>query len=287
MPSSTDAAAAAADIGNERAALEAGTTRADGTGQEAEAAGNDAVAAFQEAAEGDANATGVSDAGAPSAVTVVAVGNTSTCAVTVAGQLVCLGMFQYDPSGSLAVCPANQDCFAPQVLAGLPAGVTSVAAGYKSICAVLSDGRVACWGEASSGIAPPGSITAVVIPNLSGVTSLSVGYGPLSPNAGAAASACAVGTGGAVECWGSGPVVNSMATPVPIAGLSSGVTAVSVGTSGACAITSGGGVTCWGEGEFVRPTNPVQVADSSTGATALSVGTNVACLVASGGNVMC
>jgi hypothetical protein len=127
----------------------------------------------------------------------------------------------------------------------------------------------------------------VIVPNLSGVTSLSVGYGPLSPVGGGGAIACAVVTGGAVECWGSGPVVNSTATPVPIAGLSSGVTAVSVGTSGACAITAGGGVTCWGSGEYVRPTDPVQVADSSAGATALSVGTEAACIVAAGGGVMC
>lgn len=275
VPSSMDAAGAATDIGNEGATLEAAATPVDATVPETDAAGD------------DTDATGVSDAGAASAVTAVAVGSTSTCAVTVAGQLVCLGMFQYDPNGSLAACPAAQDCSAPQVLAGLPTGVTSVAAGYKSTCAVLTDGRVACWGEAASGIAPAGSTAAVIIPNLSGVTSLSVGSGPLSPIANSGASACAVVTGGEVECWGGGYVVNSTATPVPIAGLTSGVTAVSVGTAGACAITAGGGVTCWGKGEFVRPTSPVQVADSSIGATALSVGTEAACLVGAGGNVMC
>jgi len=89
---STDGSILVSDQG---ATLEAGTTRADATVEEVDAAG------------GDADAPGVSDVGAPSPVTVVAVGNTSTCAVTAAGQLVCLGMFQYDPSGSLAACPAN------------------------------------------------------------------------------------------------------------------------------------------------------------------------------------
>lgn len=32
----------------------------------------------------------------------------------------------------------------------LPAAATQVSAGYYGACAVLADGRIACWGEASA-----------------------------------------------------------------------------------------------------------------------------------------
>ena len=53
---------------------------------------------------------------------------------------------------------------------------------------------------------------------------------------------CAVTRAGGVECieWtDESPVAN------PVAGLSSGVTAVATGGFHACVVTSGGGVSCW------------------------------------------
>ena len=58
-------------------------------------------------------------------------------------------------------------------------------------------------------------------------------------------SACALLSGGTVECWGG----NTGTVPVPIAGLT-GVTALSVGGGYNCALLSGGTVECWGEPRY-------------------------------------
>ncbi len=66
---------------------------------------------------------------------------------------------------------------------------------------------------------------------------------------------CAVTSAGAVECWGfdfygqlgDGQTTgNPVRAPVAVVGLSSGVSAVSVGYQHSCALTTAGGVQCWG-----------------------------------------
>jgi alpha-tubulin suppressor-like RCC1 family protein len=86
--------------------------------------------------------------------------------------------------------------------------------------------------------------------------------GVISVSAGTS-SACAVTASGGVQCWGenaNGALGNDSPTttcaaspcsgvPVPVIGLTSGVTAVSVGNEFACALTTGGGVQCWGQND--------------------------------------
>lgn len=89
-------------------------------------------------------------------------------------------------------------------------------------------------------------------------------------------SGCALLPGGVPSCWGN--------SPEPPAELSSGVTALAVGSGTACGIR-GGGVTCWGSGTgdgwgmSGSYTAPPSVA---SGATAIAAGRSSFCAVANG-----
>ncbi|HEY5628270.1 MAG TPA: hypothetical protein VIR16_02055, partial [Candidatus Limnocylindrales bacterium] len=124
--------------------------------------------------------------------------------------------------------------------------------------------------------------------------------------------------GGGVKCWGDNtygalgdgsatapqnPPEASSATPVDVAGLSSGVTAIAVGQSAACAINAAGRVECWGDnanGELgngstmsvATMTNidsavPVNVTGLASGVTAIAHGQSFACALTTGGGVRC
>ncbi len=239
---------------------------------------------------------GIGDAAATVASHFVAVsiGNDFTCALTASGAVQCWGS---SPVASSAY---------PVTVPGLESGVTAISAGNDYACALTANGAVQCWGQDTA------SVTPVTVPGLeSGIVAVSVGSTPRHPT-----SACALTAGGAVQCWGdntygqlgngssgfssNGTGVTSYSSeivPVPVTGLGSGVTAVSVGGVDACAVTAGGAVQCWGDNTYgqlgVDPMAlafsavPVTVPGLTSDVTAVSVGDGAACALTADGQVTC
>jgi alpha-tubulin suppressor-like RCC1 family protein/uncharacterized protein YjbI with pentapeptide repeats len=123
-----------------------------------------------------------------------------------------------------------------------------------------------------------------------------------------AAHACALLSGGTVQCWGDNAfgqlgngTTTSSSTPVAVTGLS-GATAIAAapGSYHTCALLSDGTVQCWGantssiygqtgqlgNGTFTDSSTPVVVSGLS-GATAIAVGSYHTCALLSGGTVQC
>jgi alpha-tubulin suppressor-like RCC1 family protein len=138
---------------------------------------------------------------------------------------------------------------------------------------------------------------------------------PLSVGTAGDGFACAVNSGGGVECWGDNSMgqlgngtLASSVTPLALPALSSGVTAVSAGGESACAIQSGA-VLCWGGNIFGElgigntvenncfdpelgvdvpcAVVPTFVSGLPSDVTAVSVGNAFACALTAAGAVWC
>ncbi len=163
--------------------------------------------------------------GLSSGVTAV----TANCALTSAGGVKCWGY----PYGLTPV-----DVFAPG------SGIVAV----THACALTSAGGVKCWGFNDRGQIGDG--TTVNRPTPVDVVGLTSGVTAVSAWGG---HGCALLSAGGVKCWGEnefgqvgdGTTVDRTA-PVAVAGLSSGVAAISAGVLHTCALMRDGGVKCWG-----------------------------------------
>jgi alpha-tubulin suppressor-like RCC1 family protein len=216
-----------------------------------------------------------------------------TCVVTGAGGAKCWGA---NDQGQLGDGTRTSSGSAVDV-AGLSTGVTAVAAGWAHTCALTTAGIVRCWGYNRQGQLGDGTTTGRRSPI--DVVGLS---GPVGAITAGDKHTCALTLAGGVKCWGAndygqlgdGTTINH-SSPVDVAGLASGVSAIAAGAWHTCALTSAGGVVCWGrdgwgqlgDGTTTGSRTPVNVAGLARGATAVAAGEYHTCALVSAGGVKC
>lgn len=191
---------------------------------------------------------------APSGLVAVSAGAGHSCAITLEGSVKCWGDNSH---GQLGDGTGGPDVFSaiPVDVKGLASGVATVSAGGSHSCAVTTEGAVKCWGDNSNGQLGDGSGgTDIFSATPVDVTGLASGVAELSTGQ---RHTCTATTAGVLKCWGSdstdtGPGLSgnegaNRTVPLDVAGLTSGVAAVSSGDLHTCTLTTGGGVKCWGD----------------------------------------
>ncbi len=172
----------------------------------------------------------------------------------------------------------------------------SISVGGAHACALLNNGRVACWGDNGAGQLGDGTYTkrqtAEEVAGLTDIAAISAG----------GEYTCALMKNGKVKCWGrnehgqlgNGTTENSM-QPVDIPGLAN-VTAIYAGSGHACAIIKDGTLKCWGEnlkgqlgnGSFSRlVSSPADVVGLGVTITSVSIGNEHTCVLTTNAGVKC
>ena len=237
-------------------------------------------------------ATDAQPASAAAAATVAA-GTGQTCALATAGGLKCWGLNDVGQLGD----GTTTNHSTPVDVVGLTSGVAAVSAGANHSCAVTLAGGVKCWGANASGQVGDGTTTAPTTPVdvvglTSGVAAVSAGHD----------HTCALTTAGGLKCWGfngtfqlGDGTTTSSSTPVDVVGLTSGVAAVSAGSSHTCALTTAGGLKCWGfntegqlgDGTTTFRSTPVDVVGLTSGVAGVSAASFDTCALTTAGGLTC
>jgi alpha-tubulin suppressor-like RCC1 family protein len=236
--------------------------------------------------------------GLTSGVKAMTTGDFYACVVTGAGAVKCWGQ---QNSSEPVLGTGNISAYnEPTQVVGLTSGFVDVVGGFGNVCARKTDGSVLCWGanedgEIGNGAATQAESTPKAPTALApGNTWLAVGYQTL----------CAVGQGGAAQCWGQGDdgivgdgttTSGDVTTPAYVYGLTTGVQKVVVGLDHACAIKTGGALVCWGynhhgqlgDGTTNDSAKPVNVLGLSSGVTAVGLGRYHTCALLQTGKVKC
>jgi alpha-tubulin suppressor-like RCC1 family protein/alpha-beta hydrolase superfamily lysophospholipase len=180
--------------------------------------------------------------------TTISAGDAHTCVRLSDGAVKCWGA---GSSGQLGNGGAS-NATTPVTVSGISTA-TGIGVGARNSCARLSDSTLACWGRNTDGELGSGSVggtstTPVAVSGISSAVAVAAGGEP-----GTTGHTCALLSTGAVMCWGKNATgqlgtgnTTSSSTPVQVSGLTSGVTAISLGTSSSCALVSDGTVKCWG-----------------------------------------
>jgi alpha-tubulin suppressor-like RCC1 family protein len=131
-----------------------------------------------------------------------------------------------------------------------PCSFSKVATGSSHVCALVSDGRVACWGSNSAGQCGGRGHARVrprPVPGVTDAASLALG----------SSYSCALLRDGTVACWGNnehgqlgrGNTDESDGSARPVSALTD-VVQVESGSVHSCALTASGTVLCWGGNDY-------------------------------------
>lgn len=225
-------------------------------------------------------------------VTMTSAGWSHACGLTPSGGVKCWGNNQYGQLGN----NSTTSSLTPVDVQGLSAGVASLHLGARHSCALLTDGKVKCWGANDLGQLGDFTVTNRMVPvaaRTANVTQMAAG----------ATHNCAVVSTGGVWCWGDdsfnkigNSTVGAYATePKLVTG--TGTTAsfkVSAGLNHSC-YTIVGFAYCWGYGSSGQLGNgttasqfaPTRVSGLSDAAVIDGGYGNHTCTLTSGGGVKC
>jgi alpha-tubulin suppressor-like RCC1 family protein len=184
------------------------------------------------------------------------VGKGHSCGLDGAGRLSCWGDNRFAQLGG-GTCEWSRP--EPLPVRELPPGITEVAVGGKTSCALTGDGLAWCWGDNTSGQVGNGSggggedVVPTATP-VAGIPAEVIGI------AVGESHACALLRDGSVRCWGDNrrgqlgvglPVGTLAMTAVPMAipGLTAPATRLAAGSAHTCALLQGDTVMCWGANE--------------------------------------
>lgn len=216
-----------------------------------------------------------------------------SCALSNAGAVKCWGA---SAEGQLG-WGYTYSSASPVEVTGLQSGVIQITAAEYHACALTQSGQVKCWGNGVGYKLGDGTETNRLTP----VTVVGLPSDIVAVEAGKWAT-CALTSGGAVLCWGSGSVANNSKSPSYITGLDSGVSQITVGSDHACAVMASGKIKCWGDSLYGRlgngvvnsvgVTTPVEVLTSAggaalTGVVAAAASTGNTCALTSNDGVKC
>jgi alpha-tubulin suppressor-like RCC1 family protein len=175
---------------------------------------------------------------------------------------------------------------------------SAIASGWWHNCVLTETGGVKCWGSHEDGQLGDGFINnsytspVDVIGLESGVKAI----------AASGAFSCALTDAGGVQCWGFNDLGqlgdgtnNTRSQPGDVAGLDTGIAAITAGWVHACALTDAGGVKCWGhnffgqlgDGTKTDSLTPVDVQGLTSGVAAISAGGYFTCALLNNGGVTC
>lgn len=170
----------------------------------------------------------------------VSAGDSHTCALTSAGEVMCWGRGHVGQLGTGAM-PAAQKT--PVGVPAIGSRATAVTVGDLHTCALLDDATVRCWGAGSYGRLGHGASGNELSP-------VAVQSSPIISVAAGGFHTCAVTSSGTALCWGLRAAIGDGTTadsdtPVAVIDLPSGVTAVVAGWKHSCGISQNQ-LKCWG-----------------------------------------